>query len=221
VGVPLFWSVERDGDSVVAICPEPLRAPSASRPGWMEHCAAAIRDELRLLAVEEGTLLAATLTSHPAGAVLESALLASRAVPQAHVHDGVRFRLEPAAERGVELRYRREPIAASEPTEASVVAATLLVPATPAYELEDATARWLAARPSGVERGDRLALHARFIAGAADVYGSVEFIEALLASARSALDAGGPALEIRTVELVFAPGETAQLEVELRVLAPA
>ena len=58
--MPLFWSVERDRDAVVAICPEPLRAPGSTRPAWMTGCAEAIRDELRLLPAVPGTLLAAT-----------------------------------------------------------------------------------------------------------------------------------------------------------------
>ncbi len=140
--MPLFWSVERERDTVLAICPEPLRAPDVTRPAWMEQCAAAIRDELRLLPVAEGTLLAATMTGEPGGAELESALLSHRGIPQAHVHDGVRFALLPPAERGVVLRYRREPIAAAAPDPAGALLATLLVPVTPAYALEAAQASW-------------------------------------------------------------------------------
>jgi hypothetical protein len=79
--MPLFWSVEREGDTVLAICPEPLRAPDVTRPAWMEQCAAAIRDELRLLPIAEGTLLAATMTGEPGGVALESALLSHRGIP--------------------------------------------------------------------------------------------------------------------------------------------
>lgn len=212
MAMPLFWSVERDGDTVVAICPEPLRPPSETRPAWMEQCASAIRDELRLLASGEGTLLAATLTGEPGGVQVEHVLLSHRGIPQAHVHDGVRFGLLPAVERGVVLRYRRELIASVEPASAGAVVARLLVPVNPAYELESGTAHWLAAPAGG------LALHARFVAGVARVYGSVEFIEAMLQNARASLSAAGASLDIRHVEVVFEPGDSAQLEVELRAI---
>jgi hypothetical protein len=215
MAMPLFWSVERDGDSVVAICPEPLRRPSETRTAWMEQCASAIRDELRMLAIGEGTLLAATLNDEPGGVELEHVLLSHRGIPQAHVHDGVRFALLPAGERGVVLRYRREPIASAEPAAAGVVVARLLVPVNPAYELDSGTAHWLAAPAGG------LALHARFVAGVARVYGSVEFIEAMIENARASLSAAGASLDIRRVEVVFEPGDIPQLEVELRAIADA
>jgi hypothetical protein len=215
VAMPLFWSVERDRDTVVAISPEPLRPLSETRPEWMEHCASAIREELRLLVIEDGTLLAATLAGDPGGLELERVLLSHSGIPQAHVHDGVRFGLAPAVERGVVLRYRREPIASAEAAATGVVAATLLVPVNSAYELESRTARWLAAPAGG------LALRARFVAGVARVQGSVEFIEALLQNARSSLSAAGAQLDIRHVEVVFEPGDIPQLEVELRVIADA
>jgi hypothetical protein len=217
--MPLFWSVEREGDTVLAICPEPLRAPDVTRPAWMEQCAAAIRDELRLLPIAEGTLLAATMTGEPGGVALESALLSHRGIPQAHVHDGVRFALLPAAERGVVLRYRREPIVPAGAGAAGAVIATLLVPVTPAYELAAATASWAAAPADAADRG--LALQARFVVGAARVFGSVEFIELLLASARSSLSISGAGLDIRAVDVVFESGDPPQLAVELRTIAAA
>jgi hypothetical protein len=88
-----FWSVERDGGSVVATCPEALRYPSDNRPEWMGQCAAALRDELRLVEIEAGTLLEATLIgSPPPGTDLENVLLYNVGVPAAHVHTGVRLR---------------------------------------------------------------------------------------------------------------------------------
>jgi hypothetical protein len=217
--MPLFWSVERDGDVVVAICPEPLRPPSPSRPAWMTQCAEAIRDELRLLAVVPGTLLAATQTGEEGGAAWEAALLSHRGIPQAHVTEGVRFALLPAAERGVELRYRRAAVA--EPAEAGEPLARLRVPLTPRYELQEGEARWLAELP---DRDDAesagLGLHAHFTEGAAEVHGSVELIEVLLAKARACLTPDGEALDVRAVELTFAPGDPALLEVQLRAIPP-
>src|SRR3954449_4994010 len=101
MSMPLFWSVERDGDTVVAICPEPLRAPGITRPPWMSSCAEAIRDELRLLPARPGTLLAATHTGDSGRTPWELSLLAHGGLPQAHVREGLRFVLLPAVERGV------------------------------------------------------------------------------------------------------------------------
>jgi hypothetical protein len=50
------------------------------------------------------------------------------------------------------------------------------------------------------------------------VHGSVELIESLLDTARACLTPPGTTLDIRALEVVFAPGDPALLEVELRVL---
>jgi hypothetical protein len=212
--MPLFWSVERDGDAVVAICPEPLRAPGSTRPAWMGSCAEAIRDELRLLPAVPGTLLAATQTRAAGGGAWESSLLSHRGLPQAHVQAGLRLALLPRSERGVELRYRRAPIAA-ESADAGAVIGRLRVPLTAHYELQAGELAWLAA-PADAQVG--LALHARFTEGAAEVHGTVELIEVLLERARADLTGAGPALDLRAIELTFAPGDSALLEVELRAM---
>src|SRR4051794_24104224 len=103
-----FWSVERDDGLVVATCPEAIRYQSENRPQWMGHCAAAIRDELRLVEIEAGTLLEATLFgSPPPDESLEDALLAGVGVPAMHVQAGVRLRRLPPPTDGVVQRYRR------------------------------------------------------------------------------------------------------------------
>jgi hypothetical protein len=213
--MPLFWSVERDRDAVVAICPEPLRAPGITRPAWMTHCAEAIREELRLLPAPAGTLLAATQTGDRGDVAWETSLLSHRGLPLAHVEEGLRFALLPAAERGVELRYRRAPVAAAEAAEPGAAIARLRVPLTPRYELEPGEPTWLAALPDG---RDGLSLHAHFTEGAAEVHGSVELIEALLERARADLTPAGGALDLRAIELTFAPGDPALLAVELRAI---
>ena len=111
MAVPSFWSVERDGGTVIATCPEPLRYPSDDdTPGWMGNCAAAIREELTLLGAGAGTLLEATLYGTlPSGADLESVLLYNVGVPAAQVHAGVRLRRLPPGGAGAEQRYRRVP----------------------------------------------------------------------------------------------------------------
>jgi hypothetical protein len=215
--MPLFWSVERDGDAVVAICPEPLRAPGSTRPAWMTGCAEAIRDELRLLPAVPGTLLAATQTRVPGGGAWEACLLSHRGLPQAHVQSGLRLALLPPAERGVELRYRRAPIAAVG-ADAGAVVARLRVALTAHYELQAGELAWLAAPP---DAHAGLALHARFTEGAAEVHGSVELIEVLLERARADLTGAGAALDLRAIELTFAPGDPALLEVELRAIPEA
>jgi hypothetical protein len=214
--MPLFWSVERDGDAVVAICPEPLRAPGSTRPAWMAGCAEAIRDELRLLPAVPGTLLAATQTRVPGGGAWEASLLSHRGLPQAHVQAGLRLALLPPAERGVELRYRRASIAA---VGAGAVIARLRVALTAHYELQAGELAWLAAPPADAHAG--LSLHARFTEGAAEVHGSVELIEVLLERARTDLTGAGAALDLRAIELTFAPGDPALLEVELRAIPEA
>lgn len=219
MATPLFWSVERDRETVVAICPEPLRRPDESRPRWMEQCASAIREELRILAVEQGTLLAATLTSAPAGVDMATALLSHRGIPQAHVQAGVRFGLLPAAERGVELRYRRERVAPAVPGDTGLLVARLRVPVSPRYELVPGAPIWLASIPTVRDGAQGLSLRALFTEGAAGVHGSVELIETLLDTARACLTPPGATLDIRVLEVVFAPGDPALLEVELR--APA
>jgi hypothetical protein len=215
MAMPLFWSVERIGDAVVAICPEPLQAPDGERPGWMGSCAEAIRDELRLLPARPGTLLAATQTGDRGGVAWEISLLSHRGIPQAHVQEGLRFSLLPPAERGVELRYRRAPVAAADSEDAGATIARLRVPLTPRYELQAAEASWLAPLP---EAGAGLSLHARFTEGAAEVHGSVELIEVLIERARADLTPAAVELDLRAVELTFAPGDPALLDVELRVI---
>jgi hypothetical protein len=216
--MPLFWSVERDRDTVVAICPEPLRRPDESRPGWMEQCASAIREELRALSVEQGTLLAATLTAAPAGVDIATALLSHRGIPQAHVQAGVRFGLLPAAERGVELRYRRERVASAVREHSGLLAARLQVPVSPSYELQPGAASWLAPIPGDRDDAPGWSLRALFTEGAARVHGSVELIESLLDTARACLTPPGTTLDIRALEVVFEPGDPALLELELRAL---
>ena len=145
-----FWSIERDGGTVVATCPEPLRDPTDSRPEWMTHCAAAIRDELRLVEIEDGTLLEATLVGVPAGADLENVLLHNVGVPDAHVHTGVRLRRLPPSGGGVVQRYERVAVAAADSDAGAAPLAAVRVAVTDGLELETARHVWLATRPAVV-----------------------------------------------------------------------
>lgn len=213
-----YWSVERDGDSVFATIPEPLRYASDTRPEWMTHCASAIRDELRLLEIREGTLLEATLTGEPPhGADLENVLLYNVGVPQAHVHAGVRLRRLAAGGAGVVQHYRRVPIAEAdrEHEEAGPVLITMRVPVTDSHELETAKSVWLAARrvAVGVAPGASLAppaidLRIRVSTGSARSRGSIELVKKLLDGACAALHVyAGPNLEEVTRRLGNELGE--------------
>jgi hypothetical protein len=230
---PLFWSVERDGDTVVVNCPEPLRCAHALHPAWMGHCAGAIRDELRQLGVGEGTLLEATLAGDELP--LGETLLYEVGIPQPHVGAGVRLARSPAAAAGVVQRYRHAPFAAAADEADATLIASVRVPLTDGHELDTAQAVWLATRdalhaalppaagasPAGVE------LRVRFVTGIARTQGSVELIRRLLDGVSASLyrhagDAGsepGPADDrIRVAEVTFVLGAAPQLEIELRAL---
>ena len=150
--MPSFWSVERDGDAIVATCPEALRYLSDDRADWMARCAAALRDELRLLKIAPGTLLEATLIGDPSrGADLENVLLDNVGVPAAQLHAGVRLRRMPAGGAGVVQRYRRVPVVEDVGDDPAAVLAQVRVPITDGSELETARHAWLAVRRSVVE----------------------------------------------------------------------
>jgi hypothetical protein len=129
------------------------------------------------------------------------------------VQAGLRLALLPPAERGVELRYRRAAVAAVG-AGAGAVVARLRVALTAHYELEAGEVTWLAPPDGHVGQS----LHARFTEGAAEVHGSVELIEVLLERARADLTPPAAALDLRAIELTFAPGDPALLEAELRAL---
>ena len=149
--MPSFWSVERDGGTVIATCPEALRYQSDDTPDWMASCAAAIRDELKLLEIEPGTLLEATLVgAPPPGADLEDVLLYNVGVPASQVHAGVRLRRLPPGRAGVVQRYRRVPVAVVESEESGPLLAAVRVPLIDGMELESASAVWLAVRQAVV-----------------------------------------------------------------------
>ena len=114
----------------------------------MARCTAALRDELRLLPVEQGTLLEATLIGvPPRGADLEDVLLYNVGVPAAQLHAGVRLRRMPARTAGVAQRYRRVPIVAAEPADAGALLARILVPIVDGRESSlRATFGWQRAR---------------------------------------------------------------------------
>ena len=151
--MPSFWSVERDGDAIVATCPEALRYPSDDRPEWMAHCAAALRDELRLLEVEQGTLLEATLIgAPPRGADLENVLLDNVGVPAAQLHAGVQAPPAAADRLGSRAALSRAPArrgGRATPTTARRLA-QVRVPITDGLELETRTPLWLAVRDAVV-----------------------------------------------------------------------
>ena len=112
--MPIFWSVERDGDVVVVNCPEPLRCAHETHPAWMGQCAGAIRDELRQLGIAEGTLLEATVAGDelPLGRDARSTRSAS---PSRTSAVGVRLARMPAAAAGVVQRYRHAAVGAASP----------------------------------------------------------------------------------------------------------
>ena len=231
--MPLFWSVERDGDTVAVNCPEPLRCAHAVHPAWMAHCAGAIRDELRLLGIGEGTLLEATLAGDDLP--LGETLLYEVGIPQPHVGAGVRLARMPATPAGVVQRYRHAPVGVAAGGDAGTLLASVRVPITDGHELDTARAVWLATRdalhaalppdaaalPAGVD------LRVRFVTGAARTQGTVELIRRLLDGVSASLygredDAGTdprPADDrIRAAEVTFALGAAPQLEIELRAL---
>jgi hypothetical protein len=213
--MPLFWSVERDGDAVVATCPAPLEFASETRPGWMAHCASAIRDELRLLPIADDTLLEASVTGD---APLVAALLDNASIPQAHVHAGVRLGRVPSIAAGAVQRYRRAQVAGDEGEETT---AAVRVPVSDGHELETSQDVWLAvgdalaaALPAGGAIG-ALDLRVRFVTGAARTHGSVELIRKLIDGVCASLDAG---ISLDAAEVAFVPGSSARLEIELRAL---
>ena len=187
--MPSFWSVERDGGTVIATCPEALRYQSDTTPDWMGTCAAAIRDELKLLEIEAGTLLEATLIgTPPPGADLENVLLSNVGVPASQVHAGVRLRRLPPGRAGAVQRYRRVPIAAVESEESGPLLAAVRVPVIDGMELESASAVWLAARqavvaqiPEGTEAPPgAVELRVRLTPESERRRGSVELVKKLL-----------------------------------------
>jgi hypothetical protein len=184
-----YWSVERDGGSVLATCPEALRSGSDSRPEWMGHCAAALRDELRLVEIEAGTLLQATLIgAPPPGADLENVLLYNVNVPDAHVHTGVRLRWLPPSGDSVVQRYERVPIAAVENEVGDPPLAAVRVPVIDGLEVETARHVWLAARtvvaaelPAGVEAPPGgIDLRIRFTVESTRRRGTIDLVKKLL-----------------------------------------
>jgi hypothetical protein len=208
VGVPAFWSVERDDAAVTAICPEPLRFTSEERPAWMSGCAAAIRDELRILAIGDGTMLEASLaaegTPHEDLAIT---LLTSVGVPEAHVHAGVRLLRVPADPAGVVQRYRRVPLPAERGEGEEVLAATR-VPFTDGLEYEaarEAVDAALAAGPPLPATGIALRVH---VLEPGRRRGSVALVKKLLDGACTTFVPG-------TAEVTFAGGREPRLEVEL------
>ena len=232
-----YWSVERDGDTVLATCPEPLRSSSDTRPEWMTGCAAAIRDELRLLEIREGTLLEATLTGEPPpGVGLENALLYNVGVPQAQLLAGVRVRVIASGDGGFVQRYRRAPIVAGEPGERL---AAVVVPLPDGYEFERALDVWRAVRGSdgagvlarAARAPGRPALRTRLFSGSVRMPPGIELVHRLLDGVRASLQDDTDATvavaarrldgRICAAEVVFVTGGTAQLEVELWGAAPA
>ena len=235
-----YWSVERDGDAVVATCPEALLPAGSSRPEWMAGYVGAIRDELRLLQITEATLLEATLTGAlPPGAGLENVLLYDAGVPQAQVVSGARMVLVPSGDGGFVQRYRRSPLATVEPDGAPERLAAVVVPLPDGYEFESARDVWRAVRSAGAD-GVQAApgrapggidLRVRLLSGSIRRPPGIELIHRLLDGVRASLQ-DDPELDavaaarrldghIRAAEVVFVPGGTAQLEIELRAVAAA
>ena len=231
--MPLFWSVERDGDTVVVNCPEPLRCAHETHPAWMGQCAGAIRDELRQLGIAEGTLLEAAVAGDELP--LGETLLYEVGIPQTHVGVGVRLTRMPAAAAGVVQRYRHAAVGTTSPDDAAVLLASLRVPITDGHELDTAHAVWLATRdamnaalPAGAaSTTGGVDLRVRFVTGAARTQGTVEVIRRLLdgvsASVFGSADATGSELSpaddrIRTAEVTFVRGASPQLEIDLRAL---
>jgi hypothetical protein len=189
VATASYWSVERDGGTVVATCPEALRYPSDNRPEWMGHCATALRDELRLVEIEAGTLLEATLIgAPPPGAGMENVLLQYVGVPDAHVHAGVRLCQLPQSGDSAVQRYQRVPVAAVESEESGALLAAVRVPVIDGLEVETARHVWLAARtviakelpageaaaPGGID------LRIRFTVESVRRRGNIELVKKLL-----------------------------------------
>jgi hypothetical protein len=240
VAAARYWSVERDGDTVVATCPEVLRYVTDNRPEWMAGFAAALRDELRLLEIQDGTLLEATLTGAlPPGVGLENVLLYNVGIPQAQVTAGARMLLLPPGDGGFVQRYRRGPIAPSEPGDAGERLAAVVVPLPDGSEFESAREVWRAVRGTGAA-GDLAAagqapgeidLRVRLLSGSIRRLPGVELVHRLLDGVRASLQDGADAdIEeaarrlddrIRAAEVVFVPGGTAQLEIELRAVVAA
>jgi hypothetical protein len=184
------WSVGTDGGIVTAACPEPLRFVGGTRPEWMSRCSSAIRDALRELPIEDGTVLEATLAGvPPQSAELEDMLLYSVGIPETQVHAGVRLRRAPAVGPGVVQRYRRVPAATAasgEDDEAPLAA--VQVPIAGAYELESASRAWLVARRAvvaalpadGTVPAGGIELRIRLATGSEREHGSIELIKKLL-----------------------------------------
>ena len=191
-----YWSVEQDGGTVVATCPEALGYQGDARPEWMTHCAAALRDELRLVEIEVGTLLEATLVgAPPPGTDLENILLHNVGVPDAHVHAGVRLRGLPPSGAGVVQRYERVPVVAAESEGSAAPLAAIHVPVTDGLELETARHVWLAARvavmakmPAGAELPTGgIDLRIRVVPESSRRRGSIELVKKLLDGVCAAL----------------------------------
>jgi len=233
VAIPLFWSVERDGDTIVVTLPEPLRCARETHPAWMEHCAGAIRDELRQLAIAEGSLLEATLAGDDLP--LGETLLYEVGIPQPHVGVGVRLARMPAAGGGVVQQYRHAMPGTADADDATLLAA-VRVPITDGHELETARSVWLATRaalagalsPEAAASPGGVDLRVRFVTGAARTHGSVELMRSLLDGVSASVygrteggDAGEPSAaddRIRVAEVTLALGAAPQLEIELRAL---
>jgi hypothetical protein len=181
------WSVGTDGGVVTAACPEPLRFVSGRRPEWMSRCSSAIRDALRELPIEDGTVLEATLAGAPQTDELEDMLLYSVGIPETQVHAGVRLRRAPAVGAGVVLRYRRVPAAAAAGAVEAPLAA-VQVPIAGVYDLDSASSAWLAARravvatlpPDGIAPPGGMELRILLSTGSQREHGSIELIKKLL-----------------------------------------
>jgi hypothetical protein len=183
------WSVGTDGGVVTASCPEPLRFVSGTRPEWMGRCSSAIRDALRELPIEDGTILEATLCGVPPHAAeLEDMLLYSVGIPETQVHAGVRLRRAPAVEPGVVQRYRRVPIATAAGDEDEALLAAVQVPIAGVYQLDSAASVWLAVRravvatlpPRETAASGGIQLRIRLATGSEREHGSIELIKKLL-----------------------------------------
>jgi hypothetical protein len=113
----------------------------------MAACAKEIRQELRNLAIEDDSLLEATLVgSPPRGADLENVLLYNVGVPAAHVHGGVRIRRVAADEDAIVQRYRRVPLADLGDEAAGAMLATFSAKVADPRSVDSARAVWLTAR---------------------------------------------------------------------------
>ena len=233
MAMPLFWSVERDGDDVVANCPEPLRCAHESHPAWMGQCAGAIRDELRQLGIAEGTLLEASVAGDELP--LGETLLYEVGIPQPHVGVGVRLTRMPATAAGVLQRYRHAAVGTASADDAATLLASVRVPITDGHELDTAHAVWVATRDAvsaalpadAASSSGGVDLRVRFVTGVARTQGSVEVIRHLLdgvsasvfGPAGTAGSEPGPADDrIRVAEVTFVLGASPQLEIELRAL---